>query len=378
MPVYHPYKNKPGGYFRGRSRSGYYYTEPESEGCLSSGTLRSIGLLLLLGLAGLVIQAVLDFFTYQRIVAISEVAWKLSLGLCIPTAVILLLVTILPPHVHESLRGLKATASSLVLRVYDDVREAAKPVTSRNEYGEVFDRQISETRIEFLERVFGLTEGELRFLHFDGFSFYPGEAIPYARLTRVMLKSSHKIEADHSRSPSRTTYQHMHADGVPDPQYSENRKTLHTDRVELSLVRFVGTARLVTYVRPSLASDMTFEPTLKKINDMLRTWQPIDLESCYKSYHQARQSATALNQELELLYTAQSKLRETQAARDQLKMQGQQASTSDEAVDLDAQFQSLRDAIDEKHRIRMATQADIGSLIESIQEAKAKLTIPGQ
>ncbi len=43
---YHKYKNKPGGYYRGRSRSGRYYTR--SSGCLLPILVASIGMISLI------------------------------------------------------------------------------------------------------------------------------------------------------------------------------------------------------------------------------------------------------------------------------------------------------------------------------------------
>ena len=72
----------------------------------------------------------------------------------------------------------------------------------------VFRVQLIEHRVEFLEKTFGLSNDELKFLHFDGKGFHVGEGIyPFSSFSEIRRVNFESVLVKNAELPHRAIYE---------------------------------------------------------------------------------------------------------------------------------------------------------------------------
>jgi hypothetical protein len=160
------------------------------------------------------------------------------------------------------------------------IRSLARSSQYAAEDRTIFVGSITESHAHFLKETFGLTEEELKQLHFDGYCFHFNEKQPCTKFITVSWVSVQDVTVVNSKLPHSTSWRYERVNGGPDRRYSNNPMTMTSRRFTL---HFSGAADyILTIYGRSYWNNI--QETLDKFNRLFGVATIIDLKKAIDRY----------------------------------------------------------------------------------------------
>jgi hypothetical protein len=162
--------------------------------------------------------------------------------------------------------------------------------TTIQEKNKSIKKDISSSRLSFLNELFGLTEIECYAFKFDGINFWFPDFLRFKTSKELKCESFREIRVikkmvvtipEVAKLPSHSRWQYQRVDGGPDRRHKDNKLIYATQRNVVMILGKHRNQKLIIYSKPE-SKDLA--NAVKKFNVLLETQSSTDFNLQYSRY----------------------------------------------------------------------------------------------